>query len=82
MTDKRKRFKVFGIFCSFGCCKAQSFAKNDQSSWRRSSLILAFVFKQMYGHMPLQGIKPAPDKECLIKYGGTMTIEEFREACK
>lgn len=77
--DKRKRFKVYGIYCSFGCCKARSFAMNDQSCWRRSSLI-SYVFKQMYGHMPLDGIKVAPDRECLIKYGGTMTIEEFREA--
>ena len=76
--SKRKRFKVYGIYCSFGCCKAQSFYVRDQACWRRSSLI-SYVFKQMYGHMPLDGIKAAPDRECLTKFGGPMTIEKFRE---
>ncbi len=75
---KRKRFKVYGIFCSFACCKAQSFFKNDHASWRRSSLI-SYIFKQMYGHIPLEGIKCALDREALIKFGGNLTIEEFRK---
>jgi hypothetical protein len=72
------KYHVKGYFCSFNC--ALSYNENENMDYlikqeRRSLLNL------LYNKMePLcYEIQKAPKKECLLKYGGILTIEEFRK---
>ena len=72
------KYHVKGYFCSFNC--ALSYNENENMDYlikqeRRSLLNL------LYNNMePLcYEIKKAPRKECLIRFGGILTIEEFRK---
>jgi len=75
---ENEKYHVKGYFCSFNC--ALSYNENENLDYlikqeRRSLLNL------LYNKMePLcYEIKKAPKKECLLKYGGILTIEEFRK---
>lgn len=65
-------------FCSFNCCKAWMMAKNLKSVSN-----IFWMATRLYGSKSeyrkrIEGIRPAPQKEALRKYGGWMSIEEFR----
>lgn len=71
-------FETDGIFCSFGCCKAfvldalpREFAK-----YRKSLGLLTLLHEKLTGS--LEKIEPAPSWRLLKKWGGKLTIEEFR----
>jgi hypothetical protein len=78
-------FYVFGCFCSFNCKAAYNLGMNDNRVWERYSLM-----KQMYYIINKNSItsisdieiNPAGPKELLEKYGGPMTIEEYRKNSK
>lgn len=69
-------FYVFGCFCSFNCASAYNINLGDYKVFDRNSLI-----KQLWRTITGKNdeIPIAPPKEILIKYGGTKTIEEFRQ---
>lgn len=73
--DKRKVFGTIGNFCSWACTKA--YAMNmGTARWGEILSFLAIMRLQAFGkHVPLW---PAPKREALACFGGTMTIEEFR----
>lgn len=67
------------LCCSPECCTAQLFKGNSSDSfskWEKYALMNQ-MYKQMYkiGH----AIRPAPDRELLESYGGTVSITEFRK---
>ena len=76
-----KLFKVFGYFCSFNCAKAHILKESrhyDRSS--QSLSLLNLLYKKITNHSIIEKpIKTAPPKESLIRYGGHLTIEEFRK---
>jgi hypothetical protein len=79
------KFYVFGNFCSFNCAGAYNLNLNDNYKHERYSLM-----KQMYYKINKNNISSINDieinvagpKELLKKYGGTMTIEEYRKNSK
>ena len=73
----RDKFYVSGCFCSFNCCAAYNFSKNDDGMWERYSL-LNLMYKKMYNKNFVK-INLAPPRETLKIFGGFLSIEEFRE---
>lgn len=73
--EKKNVFVTRGNFCSWACAK--SFAIDMRTS--RSGeiqMILAMMRRRAFGkYIPLF---PAPKREALAVFGGTMTIDEFR----
>ena len=73
--DKRKIFGTIGNFCSWACAKAYALDMRTARSGEIQSL-LALMRKQSYGKsVPCW---PAPKREALACFGGTMSIEQFR----
>ena len=72
---------VTGIFCSPECGASWNFNQNvsDSLIWKRYSL-LNMLYINMYKNVNLN-IKLAPSKELLEKFGGNLSIEEFRKSC-
>lgn len=79
------KFYVTGCFCSFNCKAAYNLNLNDSKVWERYSLI-----KQLYYMINKDKIKSISDieiniagpKELLEKFGGPMTINEYRKNSK
>ena len=79
------KFYVFGCFCSFNCAGAYNLSLNDDRVWERYALM-----KQLYYMINKNNITSMSDieinisgpKELLEKYGGPMTIEEYRKNSK
>lgn len=79
------KFYVFGCFCSFNCAGAYNLSLNDDRIWERYALM-----KQLYYMINKNNITSISDieiniagpKELLEKYGGPMTIEEYRKNSK
>lgn len=79
---RKDEFVLRWNFCSFNCCKAWML---DRRMPQVSNVF--WLAMRLYGadsrhHRRLEGIQPAPSKEALKKYGGWMTIEEFRSNCQ
>ena len=73
-NEIRNEFKVHGIFCCFECAKSYLIDRND--SYVDTSLI-TLLNKRLTGS--ISRINCAPPRIALKKFGGTMTINEFRE---
>lgn len=74
---KINKFRVKGIFCSFGCMLA--YAKNTKGIVYKQYLI-KYLYKKLTGckfHEILY--KEAPSRYCLKEFGGHLTIENFRK---
>lgn len=68
-------FDVEGIFCSFCCVK--SFIHDQKSTrYKNSYGLLTLLYSKVFGKP--QYIPFAPDWKTLKKWGGFLTIEEFR----
>ena len=73
--EKRKIFDTIGNFCSWPGTKAYALDMRSARSGEIQSL-LALMRKQSYGKsVPCW---PAPKREALSCFGGTMSIEKFR----
>lgn len=70
------KFYVFGCFCSFDCAKAYNLSLNDYKVPDRNSLIkkLYHAIKGVDDEIPI-----APPREILEKFGGPLTIDEYRK---
>jgi hypothetical protein len=69
-------FYCTGHFCSFNCTKSYNLDLNDSLSWKRESL-MNLLFYLTYSSQ--KQISPAPHWMTLEEYGGTLSIEQFRE---
>ena len=71
-------FYVIGSFCSLQCANAYNFSVNCGSDkvWEINSWIQ--MIGRRFGFMTI--IRPAPSRYLLKMFGGSMTIDEFREA--
>jgi hypothetical protein len=70
------KYYVFGNFCSYNCATSYNMNMNDCKMWERQSLL-----KKMHFDIYAEDIeiKLAPPKELLEKYGGPMSIAEYRK---
>jgi hypothetical protein len=73
--DRLNRFTTIGNFCSWQCAKAYALDMNTAQSGEVQS-ILALMRLRSLGHY--EPLWPAPKRQFLKCFGGTMTIEEFR----
>lgn len=73
-------FKSKGYFCSFNCMKAYAFSNSFKLSGNCIPLIqhLHNVLTKNDKNKCFM-ISRSPPREALIKFGGTMSIEEFRK---
>lgn len=69
-------YYMFGNFCSRECAAAYNFDNNYYSDevWERYSLLNS-LYKDFKSE---NGIKVAPPRLCLKKFGGRLSIKEFR----
>jgi hypothetical protein len=78
-------FYVSGCFCSFNCKAAYNLNINDNRVWERYTLMKQLYYiinKDNITSIADIEINPAGPKELLEKYGGQMTIEEYRKNSK
>ena len=69
--DLTKRYKIMGNFCSPNCVKKYSNLYNNKNSY-----LVSHMYKQIFGYT--YTIKAAPNIQLLKEYGGTLSIEEYR----
>lgn len=69
------KYYVFGCFCSFNCALAYNMNMNDYRAQTRHSLI-----KKLCSHLysSTDPVIASPEREILEKFGGNITIEDFR----
>ena len=70
-------FHVTGHFCSYNCALAYNVSMKDNTVCQRSNL-LWILYSSWLGSKNAPPL-PAPPREVLKRFGGWMTIEEFRE---
>lgn len=70
-----EKYYVFGCFCTYSCAKSYNSNMNDYRVPVRTSLINK-LYMTIFGTN--ESIPLAPPKELLQKFGGVLTIEEFR----
>lgn len=73
--EEKKMYKVYGNFCSPECALSYLLNENIDSHvrWERMSLL-----HRLYSDLYPERIFPAPSRESLKKFGGPMTIEQYR----
>ena len=74
----RKKFNLWGCFCSYNCAAAHIFYNKIPNMWEKYALLNLFYAK--VNKCKSVKIKLAPPRESLQMFGGTMQIEEFRHA--
>ena len=74
ITDNK--YHVLGIFCSFNCALSYALKDDEYKVSNRISL-LKKMYYDLYGYT--HNLFPAPAKEILTKYGGNVTIEDYRK---
>lgn len=79
ITYKDDVFNVKGNFCSFNCCLSYNHTHN-KNYYESESLIYLF-YKKTNNILMVDDINIpyAPDKEILQKFGGCMSIEDYRK---
>lgn len=73
--DKLNRFTTVGNFCSWQCAKAYALDTNTAKSGEIQSFLAMMRLRAFGKFVPLW---PAPKRQFLKCFGGTMSIEEFR----
>ncbi len=84
--NRMNYYETDGVFCSFNCCIAYINDPENKRSpmYRHSEALLlqmynTFVDKNEPIHTT-QEIMPAPHWRMLIEFGGTLSLEEFRDS--
>lgn len=75
---KRDYFEVDGNFCSFPCMISYYRAHSDRMEYKNSMCLMERLHKRLY-NKPLEW-RHAPDIRLLKKFGGHLSIDEFRSA--
>jgi len=72
------KFYTYGIFCSFNCACSYNFQTDDYNMYERYGL-LNLLYKKISKSDKLIKIKMSSPREILRKFGGYLSIEEFRK---
>lgn len=80
IITKEEYYETDGVFCSFNCCKAFIGDNKHNILYDKSDNLLIKLYGDMNTISNLKNIKinPAPSWRLLKEYGGTLSIEEFR----
>jgi hypothetical protein len=70
-------YYVFGCFCSYNCAHTYNLNLNDQMTSNRTRLLYSFC-RALYNKDDIKLIT-APRREILTKFGGSLSIEQFRD---
>jgi len=77
--DHDEYFVVDGVFCSVNCCNAYIDQNKANQKFSASPYLLYRMYERLFGEQPPGGKLPcAPHWRLLQVYGGSLTIEEFR----
>jgi hypothetical protein len=70
---------VYGNFCTPQCCMAYVLSEllDTHTRWERIALLNRLYSSNINGR-----IYPAPNRECLSRFGGPISIEDFRVICE
>jgi hypothetical protein len=74
---QRDYFETEGIFCSFPCMIAYGAGRTNRLEYNGYRGLLKRLHKRLYGK-ELTNWRSAPDIRLLKKFGGHLTIEDFR----
>lgn len=75
-TERGDKWTYVGNFCSWGCAKAYNTDSGHVRVGERGMLLSRLKFRVFGKYIPTI---PSPPRQCLRAFGGTMTIEEFRD---
>ena len=76
-VKNQQTWEVVGVFCSWPCAKTWQMTRPAYNSPIQRMWLLEMARKKFgYAH---RTIHPAPDAWVLKKFGGDLTVEEFRE---
>ena len=73
--EKLNRFTTLGNFCSWQCAKSYALDMNSSKSGEIQSFLSMMRMRAFGKFVPLW---PAPKRQFLACFGGTLSIEEFR----
>ena len=76
---KNNYYLCDGIFCSFNCCLAFINDNSHKPLYNKSSQFLHEIFYRIFSDSK-KGIIAAPSWRLLENYGGTLTIDDFRDS--
>ena len=76
---KNNTFGKKGYFCSWSCMRSYAFSTYGEHQASKIAGNMYIMRKQMYGSY--KKIQPAQCRYNLKMFGGTLTIEEFRDGC-
>ena len=71
-------YECFGVFCSYGCAK--TYLVKDVS-YARDQMTRSQLLTKLYKHLSGDDVSDqvgAPPRQTLQKFGGTLSIEDFR----
>jgi hypothetical protein len=71
-------FETDGIFCSFPCAKSYIVDEKLNSRYKNSTTLLSLLYKKI--NNKIDEIPFAPSWKLLKKFGGELTITEFRKS--
>lgn len=77
-------FFVYGCYCSYSCAVAHLFFRGDitdDDRWE-SNHLLHLLRKKILKISETRRIEPAPPQEVLQKFGGHLSVDEFRDVTK
>ena len=72
--DSTGIFRTRGVFCGFACIITYSKSRKLYSTIRH---LIVYMYKVLTGN-PGKSLQGSPPVECLEKFGGNLSIEEFR----
>lgn len=75
------KYYLEGNFCSFNCAGRYLFdtrSRADNELWTIYE-IMNFIYNEVNGSEEYEKIKLAPERICLKKFGGHLTLEEYRK---
>ena len=77
INNNNNVFYCYGDFCSFGCCGRYLLDKySNQELWEK--LYLLNIMYNKISNTVGESVKISPDRRLLDKFGGSMSINEYR----
>ena len=74
-----KKFYMYGCFCSLNCAHSYNLDLKDYKIWERYAL-LNYMKKIIFKNEKVKNITSSPPKELLSTFGGSLSIDEYRNS--
>lgn len=76
--EPQNHYVTDGIFCSFNCCYAFIEENKNRTLYNQSESLLKKIYYDLFPNYDVQLVK-SPHWRLLKKYGGELTIDEYRK---